>query len=271
MTITESELREILNGDGDGDGGEDQTRGVTVAGVYRRVRAIRRRRRWTAGGAVAVALTVAMALNTPAGGAADDPDVWTGVMARPSPTVPTTSQPLGGPYPGDEVASGDYRTGGKRERLRIGSGSKPLKVTVHCSGPLRRALVWIGDGPPQRHLCGTGPDGYTMEIYWDNVGGTVIEGEDRLAGGRVVSAAVLPGEVDRAGRTAGELVEGMEGLFEGWEEQLAGAEPFPLKWSVTVREMIHPVCRDNVRQVDPRTEEMVRLTCQGGTTPSSGP
>ncbi|MFF3441325.1 hypothetical protein [Streptosporangium sp. NPDC002721] len=260
MTITESELREILNED-EGHGG-----GVTVAGVHRRVRAIRRRRRWAAGGAVAAALTVAVALSTPAGGVANDPDVWNGVMTRPSPTVPTTSQPLGGPYPGDKVASGEYRTGGTREELRIEPGNTPLKVTVLCAGPLRRALVWIGDGPPQRHLCGTGPDGYTMEIFWDTPNQGMIGSRDRPAGKQVVSAAVLPGEVDRAGRTARELAEGMNEFFEGWEEQLAAAEPFPLKWSITVREMFRPVCRDNVRQMDSRTGEMVRLTCEGKDT-----
>ncbi|MGJ6963047.1 hypothetical protein ACSDR0_14160 [Streptosporangium sp. G11] len=261
MTITESELREILNG----DEGEGRDRGVTVAGVHRRVRAIRRRRRWTAGGAVAAALTVAVALNTPAGGVADDLDVWTGVMARPSPTVPVVSQPLGGPHPLREIVSRNYRTGGTREELRTGSRNKSLSVNVYCSGPLRRAVVWVGDGPPRRQLCGTGPDGYPV-VFKETSGG------DHLITGQIVSAAVLPGEVDRAGRTTGELVEGMGALFEGWEEQLAGAEPFPLKWSVVVREVIYPVCRDNVRQVDPRTGEMVRLSCEGkDTTPPGNP
>ncbi|MEU4534007.1 hypothetical protein AB0G15_03970 [Streptosporangium sp. NPDC023825] len=256
MTITESELREILNGDG--DGGEGRNRGVTVAGVHRRIREIRRRRRWTAGGAAAAALAVAVALNTPAGGVTDDLDVWTGVMARPSPTVPTTSQPLGGPYPGDEVANGSYRTGGTREELRIGSGSKPLTVSVHCSGPMRRAVVWIGDNPPQLHLCGTAPGGHTRQIYRGTSGVNVIPGEIPLTRGQAVSAVVLPGEVEE------------KAVFEGWEEQLAAARPFPLKWSLSVREMVHSVCRDNVRQVDPRTGEMVRLSCEGKDTAPPG-
>ncbi|MFF5109412.1 hypothetical protein [Streptosporangium sp. NPDC000509] len=254
MTITESELREILNEDED----EGHNRGVTVAGVHRRARVIRRRRRWTAGGAVAAVIVAVVALSTPAGGVADDLGIWTGVMARPSPTVPTTSQPLGELYSGDEVASGDYRTGGTREELRVGSGSRPLGVTIRCSGPMRRVIVWIGDGPPQLHLCGSGPDGYTTEIFRQVAGVSVIPGENRPAGGQVVSAAVLPGEAK--GETP----------FEGWEEELAAARPFPFRWSLTVREMIPPVCRDNVRQVDPRTGEMVRLSCDGKNTAPPG-
>ncbi|MER5646714.1 hypothetical protein [Streptosporangium sp. NPDC002524] len=264
MTITESELREILNGDGDGDGREGHNRGVTVADVHRRVRAIRRRR-WTTAGAVAAVLVAAVALNTSAGGVADDLDIWTGVMARPSPTIPTTSRPLGEPHPLREIASGNYRTGGTREELQIGSGNNSLGVNVYCSGPLRRVIVWVGDGPPRRQLCGTGPDGYPMVIR-------ETQGADHLTGGRTVSAAVLPGEIDAAGRTGGELAEGMAGFFEGWEERLAEAEPFPLKWSVVVREVIYPVCRDNIRQLDPRTGEMVRLSCGGqGATPPGNP
>ncbi|WP_436762109.1 hypothetical protein [Streptosporangium sp. V21-05] len=258
MTITESELREILNG----DEGEGRDRGVTVAGVHRRVRAIRRRRRWTAGGAVAATLVVAVALNTPAGGVADDPDVWTGVMAQPSPTIPTTSQPLGEPHPLRQLANRTYKTGGTREELRIGSGNYLLGVHVYCSGPLRRVIVWVGDAPPRRRLCGTGPDGHPMDI-------SETPAATPLADGQTVFAAVLPGEIESAGSTAAELVEGMDGFFEGWEERLAAAEPFPLEWSVVAREVIPPVCRDNVRQLDPRTGEMVRLSCEGaGGTPS---
>ncbi|MEU3165601.1 hypothetical protein [Streptosporangium sp. NPDC006930] len=257
MTITESELREILNE----DEGEGHNRGVTVAGVHRHARAIRRRR-WTAGSAVAAVIVAVVALNTPAGGVADDLGIWTGVMARPSPMVPTTSQPLGGPFPGDEVASGDYRTGGVREELRVMSWNNSLKVSVRCSGPIRRAVVWIGDGPALWRLCGTDPDGNVVEVFTENPSGAA-GGGDRPAGEQVVTAAILPGEIDAAGRTVSQLAQAMDGLFDGWEEQLAAAESFPLDWSLRVREMIYPLCRDNVRQLDPRTGEIVRLTCEG--------
>ncbi|GAA3024961.1 hypothetical protein [Streptosporangium longisporum] len=254
MTITESELREILNGDEDeGRGG-----GVTVADVHRRVRAIRRRR-WAAGGAVAAALAAAVALTTPGGGVADDLDVWTGVMARPSPTVPTMSRPPGDLYPGNVIAKGGYTIGGTREELRIGPGGKPLHVTLRCSGPMRRAVVWMGDGSSQLHQCGTGPDGHTTNIYRRLEGVGVVPGGNRPAEGQVVSAVVLPREFQG------------DDVFEGWQEELAAARPFPLEWSLTVREMIPPVCRDNIRQLDPRTGKMVQLDCAGkGGTPSAG-
>ncbi|MGW0587366.1 hypothetical protein [Streptosporangium sp. NPDC002607] len=269
MTITEFELREILTG----DGGEDHNRGVAVADVHRRVRAIRRRR-WGAAGAAAAALTVAVAFNVPlGGGTASEADLWTGVMARPSAGPPTVSQPLGEPYPVREVMTRSFGTGGTREELRLGSGSGSMTVTVHCSGALRRAIVWIDDGPPRRQLCGTGPDGFPMAIFQEDRSATTIkEQKSSVAGERVVSAAVLPGEIDSTGKTINMLLEGMDDYFEGWEAQLAEAKSFPLKWSVSVREVIFPVCRDNVRQVDPRTGKMVLLRCKGeATAPPSVP
>ncbi|WP_030914628.1 hypothetical protein [Streptosporangium amethystogenes] len=270
MTITESELREILAGDG--GGGEDHRKGVAVVDVHRRVRAIRRRR-WGTAGAAAAALTVAVALNVlPGGDTANGADVWTGVMARPSAVPPTVSQPLGEPYPVREVMTRSFGTGGAREELRLGSGSGSMTVTVHCSGPLRRAVVWIDDGPPRRQLCGTGPDGFPLAIFQEDRSATTIKKrESPAAGGRVVSAAVLPGEIDSTGKTMNMLLEGMDEHFEGWEAQLAEAKPFPLKWSVSVREVIFPVCRDNVRQVDPRTGEMVLLRCEGEATAPPNP
>ncbi|MEU0481693.1 hypothetical protein ABZ260_21225 [Streptosporangium sp. NPDC006013] len=270
MTITEFELREILTGDGD----DGHSGGVTVADVHRRVRAIRRRRRGAAGAAAAAALTVAVALNVPlGGGTASEADVWTGVMAQPSAGTPTTSRPLGGPYPGREVVTRGYKTGGTREQLRLGSLTGPATVNLHCSGPLRRAIVWIDDGPPRRQLCGTGPDGFTMEIFQEDRSTGAIKGMEILeAGERVVSAVVLPGEIDSTGKTINMLLEGMDDYFDGWEAQLSEAKPFPLKWSVSVREMISSTCQDNVRQVDPRTGKVVLLRCEGeATAPPSVP
>ncbi|MET9066132.1 hypothetical protein [Streptosporangium sandarakinum] len=82
MTITESELREILAAEGD----DGRRGGVTVADVDRRVRRIRRRRAAALGGTLAAGLAAVAALTLPDGGVTAVPDdVWTGVMARPTP------------------------------------------------------------------------------------------------------------------------------------------------------------------------------------------
>ncbi|GAA2871393.1 hypothetical protein GCM10010517_31660 [Streptosporangium fragile] len=194
----------------------------------------------------------------PAGDAADVPhDVWTGVMAQPSPTLPATSQPLGGPFPGLRIASREYGIGGKREELRIGPANGSFTVRVHCSGPLRRVLVWVDGGAPWKQFCGTAPGGDVV----------VAAREERVtglsAGNRVVSAAVLPGEVDVEGEDVDGLFTRTEDLFDGWEEQLAGSAGFPLHWVIMVHELVDPVCRDDLRQVDPATGEVVRLRCEG--------
>ncbi|WP_329083914.1 MULTISPECIES: hypothetical protein [unclassified Streptosporangium] len=252
MTITESELREILNGDED----EGHSRGVAIAGVHRRVRAIRRRRRWTVGGAVAAALTVAVALNTPAGGVTDDLDVWTGVMARPSPTMPITSQPQGAPFAGSKIAGRDYDAGGTREELRFGPVSGSYAVGVSCSGPMRRVIVWIDGEAPQKRFCGAGPRGYQMDMFMSEWS---IPASGK--GKETVFAAILPGELDAGGRDIDELLLNVDDLFDGWEERLAKAESFPLDWSVTVRQMLPPPCRDGLRQVDRHTGKVVELDC----------
>ncbi|MFF5211494.1 hypothetical protein [Streptosporangium sp. NPDC000396] len=82
MTITESDLREILSRESE----DGLHRGVTVADVDRRVRRIKRRRLRALGGAVAAGLAVAAAFTLPGGGTVAVPDdIWTGVMAQPSP------------------------------------------------------------------------------------------------------------------------------------------------------------------------------------------
>ncbi|MBG0818067.1 hypothetical protein [Planomonospora sp. ID82291] len=80
MTITENDLRDLL----DTDSGGGPCRGVTVADVDRRARRIRRRRLGAAGGAAAAGLAAVMAVALPAGTADVVPqDVWTGVMSQP--------------------------------------------------------------------------------------------------------------------------------------------------------------------------------------------
>ncbi|MFJ2029856.1 hypothetical protein [Streptosporangium sp. NPDC087985] len=252
MTITESELREIL----EREGADGLHRGVTVADVDRRARRIRRRRARFLGGVAAVGLAVAAAFTLPTGSAGTVPDdVWTGVMAQPSPAVPTVSRPVGEPVVGGEIANRAYTVGGVRKELRVRTGNVPTMVQIFCSGPLRRVIIWIDGGAPQKHLCGDGPDGVIFMGWWqDKSGKTATE--------RVVSAAVLPGELDTKEKGAEDLASGMDGLFDGWERQLAEADEFPVTWSIMVRKLIYQPCQDNVRQVDPATGQMVVVRCE---------
>ncbi|MET8338039.1 hypothetical protein ABZV14_10785 [Streptosporangium canum] len=248
MTITESELREILDRESD-DGLHG---GVTVADVDRRARGIRRRRLGALGGVAALGLAAALAFTLPGNGAVDVPDgLWTGVMAQPSPVTPTVSRPVGDLMIGPDIAKREYRTAGTREEFRVVTGRVPVSVQVMCSGPLRRLLVWIDGGAPQQQLCGRRSDGTVLVASWEDKTGKNAE--------HIVSVAVLPGELD-PGMTFKELARRDE-FFEGWERQLAEAKEFPLQWSVTVRELVYPVCRDNVHQVDPATGRIVMLRC----------
>ncbi|OUC94075.1 hypothetical protein [Streptosporangium minutum] len=248
MTITESDLREILSQESD----DGLHRGVTVADVDRRVRRIKRRRLGALGGTVAAGLAAALAFTLPAGGAAPAPDdLWTGVMAQPSPVMPTVSRPVGDLMIGPDIAKQEYKKAGTREEFRVVTGRVPVSVQVMCSGPLRRLLVWIDGGAPQQQFCGRRSDGTVLAASWEDKTGKNAE--------HIVSAAVLPGELD-PGMTFKELARS-DKFFEGWERQLAEAKEFPLQWSVTVRELVYPVCRDNVHQVDPATGRVVVLRC----------
>jgi hypothetical protein len=112
-----------------------------------------------------------------------------------------------------------------------------------------------------------------MAIFQKDRSATAIKKQKSpVAGERVVSVAVLPGEIDSTGKTINMLLEGMDDYFEGWEAQLTEAKPFPVKWSISVWEMVLPACRDNVHRVDPKSGKMVRLRCEGeATVPPSTP
>ena len=94
MTITESELREILTG----EGREDQHRGVTVADVDRRVRVIKRRRLRVVGAVAGLGIVAGLAFAVPQVRNTVVPeDIWTGVMAQPTKTPRVVSTAAGGP------------------------------------------------------------------------------------------------------------------------------------------------------------------------------
>lgn len=90
MTNIESDLRDLLRQDaepGEGAGG-----GVTVAGIHKRARGIRRRRLALLGGVAGAGLAVAATLTLPVTGTTGSKsDVWTGVMAASSPSYGVVS------------------------------------------------------------------------------------------------------------------------------------------------------------------------------------
>ncbi|MEU6740391.1 hypothetical protein [Streptosporangium sandarakinum] len=135
MTITESELREILAAEGD----DGRRGGVTVADVDRRVRRIRRRRAAALGGTLAAGLAAVAALTLPGGVTAVPDDVWTGVMAQPTPRY-------GARYVDDVVLEKRFSTMG--ERLSLGLPARPYgtmtRVTVNC--PFGAELLYWEDG-----------------------------------------------------------------------------------------------------------------------------
>ncbi|GGP83568.1 hypothetical protein [Streptosporangium pseudovulgare] len=136
MTITEPELREILAAEGD----DGHRGGVTVADVDRRVRRIRRRRAAALGGTLAAGLAVVAALTLPGGGVTAVPDdVWTGVMAQPTPRY-------GARYVDDVVLEKRFSTMG--ERLSLDLPARPYgtmtQVAVHC--PFGAELLHWEDG-----------------------------------------------------------------------------------------------------------------------------
>ncbi|GAA4227230.1 hypothetical protein FHR32_000209 [Streptosporangium album] len=253
MTITESDLREILRREGE-DGLHG---GVTVADVDRRARRIRRRRAGVLGGVAALGIVAAAAFALPAAGTATvvPGDPWTGVMAQPSPVLPTVSWPIGDPVPSRKLAGRDYTAAGTREKLQVRAGDAPIGARVTCYGPLRRVLIWVDGGTPLRQYCGEIPGG-PLFVGWAEI--------RKQAREHVVSVAVLPGEVDTAGKQVEDMLAETDELFDGWQERLAGGKEFPLEWSIEVNELTYPPCRDNVRQVDPATGRMVVLRCPEG-------
>ncbi|MEV8632503.1 hypothetical protein AB0395_12675 [Streptosporangium sp. NPDC051023] len=175
MMITESDLREFLERDaGDGASG-----GVTVAQVDGRVRGIRRRRLRLLGGAVAAGLAVTAMLTLPRSGGGGAPDdVWTGVMAQPSPRYGAR---------GVYVGILDRRYSWMGERVAVGipeyQGSENAWGNLACPrGTV--ALYWLDGAYQNALLC---KDGF--------VSMTVPKGT-----GRLEFAVVSSGSVRRLGR-----------------------------------------------------------------------
>ncbi|MEV4246561.1 hypothetical protein AB0J63_24445 [Streptosporangium canum] len=249
MTITESELREILDRESD-DGPHG---GVTVADVDRRFRRIKRRRAGLLSGAAVAGLAVAAAFTLPAGDAADVPgDLWTGVMTQPTSRHSTVSTPVAGTVTREELVVKGFEGGGVRKEFTVATKAAPISVTVWCTGPLNRAALWIDGRLVEAGPCGEkGDRRYT--VTWEGP-------RDGRAARHTVAGAVL-----RADDPSGTTVTGTAGV----ERLLAEGRRFDVSWKVLVHRVgIPPECRNRVAEVDPRTGRVVRLRCAGkDTTP----
>ncbi|SNS17667.1 hypothetical protein SAMN05216276_1005117 [Streptosporangium subroseum] len=246
MTITESELREILTG----EGREDRHRGVTVADVDRRVRVIKRRRLRVVGAVAGLGIVAGLAFTVPQVRNTVVPeDIWTGVMAQPTQTPRVVSTAVGGPILLDMLANRRYKEGGARKEFTVSTGSSQFSVSLWCSGTLMKAALWIDGKLVNAGPCG-GKNGLTYMINWDRP-------QDDRASEHIVAGAVL--------RTDAQTPEQVSGTADV-EQLLAASKRFDLEWGVNVERMGAPGCRDNVIQVDPDTGEIVRLRCDKEST-----
>lgn len=248
MTITESELREILTG----EGREDHHRGVTVADVDRRVRVIRRRRLRVVGAVAGLGIAAGLAFAVPQVRNTVVPeDIWTGVMTQPTKTPRVVSTAAGGPIFLDMLANRRYKEGGVRKEFTVTTGSSPFSVRLWCSGTLTQAALWIDGKLVNGGPCGQQKAGQIYGITWDRP-------QDDRASRHTVAGAVL-----RTGARTPEQIGTAD-----VERLLAESERFDLEWGVHVERTGTPGCRDNVIQVDPDTGEIVRLRCDKESTMS---
>jgi hypothetical protein len=184
MTITESELREILDRESD-DGLHG---GVTVADVDRRVRRIKRRRLRALGGAVAAGLAAALAFTLPTGGAAPVPDdIWTGVMAQPSPRY-------GARTITDTILAKKFSAMGERVAFDLPERRREwmLWVQIHC--PRQAEVLYWEEGVYQRaQLCNELPmEGNRSDFF----ASLTVENDIK----HLEVAVVPPGSIRKLGR-----------------------------------------------------------------------
>ncbi|WP_326824101.1 hypothetical protein [Streptosporangium sp. NBC_01756] len=184
MTITESELREILQREGE----DGPHRGVTVADVDRRVSGLRRRRARVLGGvaALGLAVTAAFTLSGPGAGNVSD-DIWTGVMAQPEVRYGTRTV-------SDTVTEKQFSTMGERlafdlPERRYGTMTSAL---INCP-PQAEVLYWENGRYRNAGLCNQLPaDGDRSKPV------TVLMLESDVR--RLEIAVVPPGSIRGLGR-----------------------------------------------------------------------
>lgn len=232
MTITEHDLRELL----ERDSADGPYRGVTVADVDGRARAIRRRRTRVLGAVAAAGLAITVAANLPGTETGTPPDdVWTGVLTQPT---PSPNKPW---FYAEELVNETYQQAGKRETVTFAGTDRRIGITMDCPRG-SYALAWLNGTLEVNAPCGRGSEAQS----------TLTTMSFASLGRNTLSAVVLPG----ASVPSGQL-SAMEA-----DEAAAWAVPYKAKWSVLVLVDKGVSCTTPIVIVDPGTgREVLSSSC----------
>lgn len=185
MTMTENDLRELLDRDASTGGGA----GVTLADVDRRVRRIRRRRGAVAAvlaAGLAAAVTVTIAPRTVTIAPDDGPDAATVATAGPRPL------PRERYLAGTRVyRTGKIETGGRVLRLPFTSVTTSVNVQVDCGDP-SYAFVWLNGRLEAQGPCGILRDHVDHLLSWIDESGRNLQGRNEVGVAVVPLARVAP-------------------------------------------------------------------------------
>ncbi|MGP4094477.1 hypothetical protein [Nonomuraea sp. KM90] len=233
-TRQEQDLRELLDSDS-AEGIAERTgghRGVTVADVDARARAIRRRRGRTAGSIAMAALAVVAVASLPRTEAAPMPeDVWTGVLAQPGAApAPERSVPALPLYH-------RYERGGERETFRFRASATGVTFGMSCPAD-GHALIWLNG-----RFVASGPCGPTVAEPpgWLGDPAKAREGVNEL------TAALVPASSAGSGRMTEERAERL----------LAATPAYPAAWRLTVLDIRTLNCRADLIRIDPGSGEII--------------
>ncbi|GAA0370076.1 hypothetical protein GCM10009530_20220 [Microbispora corallina] len=174
MTMTETELRDLLAGDSAGPPGR-----VTVADVGRRVRRMRRRR---AAAGVALAAGVAAVALAPRTIPVAADDTWIATPASPAPTPSVMYIPDGRVVLDEEIG-----TGGLVRTYPYTGGSGPATVQVACRVP-SYVFLWLDGDLIDQGPCGIQSDHVDRLRSWTDHSGRDLKGRHE------VGVAVVPAE-----------------------------------------------------------------------------
>ncbi|GAA4202476.1 hypothetical protein [Microbispora amethystogenes] len=185
-TVTETELRDLLAGDAATAG----SGGVTLAGVDRRVRRLRRRR---AGAGAVLAAGLAAAVTV----AATPRTVTIAPPGDGGPAAVAAVPTVGSYLTGERVfLSEAIETGGRVLTFTYTGISESVNVRVECRDP-SYALVWLNGRLVTQGVCGIQSDDVDHAVSWTDESGGHLRGTNDVA------VALVPVQRVAAGLEAG--------------------------------------------------------------------